>query len=545
MTDSFSFNLWTQPWITVEQPDGGMALLSLEQTLLHAQDYRAIYDTSPLVIVGVHRLLTAILQSIVDPQKAKDLRDLWEAGCFPAGKIAEFGKKYEDRFDLFSQDAPFMQSADLPRKPEKGAKTIGYLADELPAGTATTHFRHGGDDDKVFCPSCAARGLLSIPAFASSGGAGIKPSINGVPPIYVLPMGETVFASLCESLVLPAFQPTTATLAKDAMSAWQRPTVVQRGTELAHVGYVQSLVFMARRVRLQPELKTDRCTRCGATAPVLIKSIVYEMGESRPKDAAFWRDPFAAYRQAENKPPIPVRPTEGKVLWREFGSLFLKDVTGQNSKKITLLRPRVLDQLSSSPWDQILLGQPTFRCIGMRTDMKAKIFEWLDVGFDVPMALLMDDAAGLEVGKAVEVSEACASAIFSAFKVAFNTSTNNGERFESLRQRMRERYWTTLSAPFREFVLRLGSATDRNDVLNGWIATVMRAAFDEFKAAANQVGDDAVSLRQRVQGEAECRKALGAVRKRYIPESDAETAARAARESQRGSKKRTNQTRSK
>jgi len=68
--------------------------------------------------------------------------------------------------------------------------------------------------------------------------------------------------------------------------------------------------------------------------------MIFDMGESRPKDAAPWFDPFAAYKKSDPKPPIPIRPIEGKATWREYGSLFLKyqqaeDVNGRGNKSIS------------------------------------------------------------------------------------------------------------------------------------------------------------------------------------------------------------------
>ena len=102
-----SFNLWSEPWITLEQPDGTLAQASLEETLSRADEFRAIYDPSPLVIVGIHRLLTAILQDALDPQRPPDLKRLWAERCFPEAQVRDFGERYAHRFDLFSESEPF------------------------------------------------------------------------------------------------------------------------------------------------------------------------------------------------------------------------------------------------------------------------------------------------------------------------------------------------------------------------------------------------------------------------------------------------------
>lgn len=198
---------------------------------------------------------------------------------------------------------------------------MGYLLPEQTAGTAVTHYNHTYDAEQILCAACCAKGLLTIPAFASSGGAGIKPSINGVPPIYIIPGGETYYRSLISSLVTPNFQPEIADRNNDT-PWWRREPIVGKKAELLRVGYLHSLTFPARRVRLHPEPMNGPCSRCGDTAAWGAAEMVYEMGESRSSDA-FWRDPFAAYRLKEEKQPLPIRPVQGRAAWREFSGLFL------------------------------------------------------------------------------------------------------------------------------------------------------------------------------------------------------------------------------
>src|SRR5437762_11753101 len=107
-----SFNLWTEPWIELERPDSTLTQYGVRDALLHAHEHVAIYDSSPLVVVGVHRLLTATLQDALNPQENNDLEQLWQRAHFPVEAIERFGAQYADRFDLFSPDKPFLQSAD-------------------------------------------------------------------------------------------------------------------------------------------------------------------------------------------------------------------------------------------------------------------------------------------------------------------------------------------------------------------------------------------------------------------------------------------------
>jgi CRISPR system Cascade subunit CasA len=507
-----SYNLWFEPWIDLEKADGAIDRQGIAGALRHAQDYHAIYSSSPLEVVGIHRLLVAILQDILRPASSKDLLRIWQAGCFASESIDQFGAEFIDRFDLFSSDRPFYQSGDLSLNPDKSTpiKPVTYLAQDFPCATSVNHYHHILDQQQHFCPACCARGLVVIPCFASSGGAGIKPSINGVPPLYVLPGGGSLFASLAASLILPAFQPIVRDLENDR-PWWRGVPEIEKSGEKLSVGYLESLTFPARRVRLYPVAGEKGCTRCGATASVSVAKMTFEMGISRPKDAAPWRDPFAAYYLRENDKPLPLRPIAGKDTWREFSSLFLSVPPEPNTKsKRTPLRPALVEQLAGM--DEIGLGSNlgslSFRCIGMRTDMKAKIFEWVDSGFNVPLSLLQSSDAGLDVEDALRFSDDCEKTLSEMFKKYLNNNRKKGERYTHARLAMQSAYWASLAEPFRLFIADLGEINvvphDRQRVqsaerLSKWYHQSINSARLELENALEMVGDDGHALRLRFE----------------------------------------------
>ena len=505
-----TFNLWYEDWIGVEQKDGKVIRASIEKVLTSSDKFISLYDPSPLVIVGIHRLLVAILQASLQPKSNSDLENIWTSDCFPSEKITEFGAKFANRFDLFSETLPFMQSVDLSLIPSKGytRKTIAYLLPEIPAGTAVTHFSHCADDDHIFCPACAAAGIVTLPAFATSGGAGIKPSINGVPPLYIIPGGETLKKILSASLLQPVFQPSKIPLSND-LAWWNRDPIINRSSEVYQVGYLHSLTFAARRLRLHPQLVNTSCTRCGSQTQWGVSTMVFEMGEWRNNDAAPWFDPFAAYRLPDNddKKPYPIRPSEGKDTWREFSGLFLHRTEITNKKKT--IRPRVLDQIAdlfsdepdNKDTDQRKL---TFRCIGMRTDMKAKVFEWIDANFEIPIHLLKDQVlAGQEFDRAIQFADDCGGILTNVFNRTFNERSKNSSRFSHDRTSLHDTYWKMLAAPFRQFILKIDVANP-TQYQKDWAENVVKIARNVFKETMERMPDDASNLRRRVEAEQLC-----------------------------------------
>lgn len=521
MTDTegimYSFNLWDQPWVGLEHQSGAIELHGIEQTLLRAHEFRSIFDPSPLVVVGVHRLLTTILQDLFEPKTEEELRRLWELQQIPQERISEFGLKYAARFDLFSKETPFYQSVDVSPVPIKGEKTksIAYLSPDIPSGTEHTHYRHGAQTDQVFCPACVAAGMVTLPAFSTSGGAGIKPSINGVPPTYVIPIGGNLLQSLLLSLVLPKYQPVAQATDIDLVW-WRRTPIVPKSSDAVSVGYLHSLTFQPRRVRLYPEVVDDNCSRCGQPTHIGVRMMIFDMGESRPKEAATWFDPFAAYKLPKNKPPIPIRPVEGKAMWREYGNLFLKKGMGDASMEKTdsTLRPSFLDQISDlREGDTSVLA---LRCVGLRTDMKAKVFEWVDSGFEVPGALLKDEVAAYLIDKAVGYASSCARIISNAFRKAFGGSGENAARYEQLIRVMLDGYWRQLALPFRKLYISLSETGHSPDAYKEWVDGVTRVAKSSFIEAASNIGMSGDQLHKRYRGERDCSISLYSAQKKEL-----------------------------
>lgn len=498
MSDPPAFNLWHEPWITVERLSSQLDTLSLHDVLQQATEIHALYETSPLIVAAIHRLLVAILQDIYQPQRTPDLVAIWRNRAFHPDKIATFGNRYADRFDLFSEDAPFLQTADLSRQPTKAdkAKPVGYLIQEQTVGTAVTHYNHAYDSDQTFCSHCAAKGLLLIPPFASSGGAGIKPSINGVPPIYVLPGGYTLFVSLTASLTTTRYQPTPSQAVRD-VAWWQRslPVTIDKSHEIRRVGYLHSLLFPARRVRLHPRRFSQPCTRCGQQTTWAVNTMVYQMGESRAKTAPFWRDPFAAYRipKKAKKAPLPVRPVLNRALWREFAALFLPDKIDETSG-LKATRPAIIDQLNEI-WteDKTILpfNKIPLRTIGLRTDMKMKIFEWEEAGFIVPPRLLGDADMAQYIQINVEFAIRSDSTLKSTFNQYFGGGGKAG-RYAALKQQMSHTYWQRLGEEFQIHILKYSTGANPETLKHEWLDTVLRTArytFEQTVLALPATGD--------------------------------------------------------
>src|SRR5690606_24311863 len=148
-----------------------------------------------------------------------------------------------------------------------------------------------------------------------------------------------------------------------------------------------------------------------------------------------WRDPFAAYRkpQKEADAPLPIRPVDGRALWREFAGLFLPDEADEKGQKA--YRPAIVSQMEAV-WrnDKSVLPYDSFplRTISIRTDMKMKIFEWEEAGFAVPPRLITDVNAAHRIQDGIEFAKSCDGIIKSTFGQYFSGGSK-GARYDALK----------------------------------------------------------------------------------------------------------------
>ncbi|MGC9346731.1 MAG: type I-E CRISPR-associated protein Cse1/CasA, partial [Anaerolineae bacterium] len=339
----------------------------------------------------------------------------------------------------------------------------------------------------------------------------------------VLPADDTLFASLTASLVLPENQPDARSRSEDRVW-WRHGPIVARKAVVHEVGYLHSLTFPARRVRLHPERTNAVCSRCGRSAEWNVRTMIYRMGESRPKNAQPWRDPFAAYRPSGNN-LIPVRPVKSKALWRDYAALFLPCREERKGGGPSTLPPTALYQRAELATGGVFepIGPQhkiyPVRCIGMRTDMRAKVFEWIDAELSVPAKLARDPLGADEVRRGLGLATRCAGTIAGTFRQHFDAGKRG--RHNALRGRMLDAYWRALASPFRRFVLALADLDDPLPAHRTWAEIVVREANTAFRTHAEMTGDDGETLRRRVEAQKWCAIHLSTHRKEYLPDEQA------------------------
>lgn len=494
-----SYNLLTEAWIPVCDNSGNIQFKGILDTLRDAHKSARISDPSPPVQFGIYRLLIAFVLDVYTPQIPDDLEDMLKQGKFNPVKLEEYANTWKDRFDLFDQEHPFMQSTADPTV-EKKVEPIARLMQHLPSGTNVMHFHHGYSYDHAFSYEQCARGLVTIPPFMTSGGAGLSPSINGNPPWYILIMGDSLFKTIIYNIC--TIPPLVIPMGSEPV-AWRSEKKVEPKKEVKIFSMAEGLTWRPRRIRLLPG-GTGRCTYTGKENVPIVKEMYYGPGL---RASGEWVDPQVPYKITD-KGRFSIKPEENKDLWRDTGPIMLlmKQSYG-NYEKIIFERPAVISQFKQLIDDGFIPddSELVVEAYGIRTDGNMKFFEWRIEILSLPYNLLNKKNTGIHIQRAMDYADLVSYYLKLAIKKAYpRDGKSNENALNSLIKRSQITYWTSLESLFKEQFLKNLSDTDSED-LNGmgnlmeeWKKTLKDQGMRALEEALGPLDSDSKELHRQV-----------------------------------------------
>lgn len=272
---SQNYNLLVEPWIPVLMTDGKMDRVGIKEAFARAASIREIASSNPMDRVAIVRFLLALLYWCKG-NPTDDSGDI-SGHSFPANWFFKLDD-YRDHFNLFGEGRRFYQDRDAKRP-----RPVTDLIQEIPTGNNFWHFRHSTDKTDGLCAACCATGLLRLPLFSVSGLPDLKAGINGTPPIYVVPWGMSLRATLCTNWM------TTVPLGEPA---WIKGTIQLPADQ--EVPLLTGLTLLSRKVWLhEPSGPPGMCQSCGVKQTSLIRTC--ESQTAGKQENNLWNDRHVVY----------------------------------------------------------------------------------------------------------------------------------------------------------------------------------------------------------------------------------------------------------
>ena len=498
-----NYNLITEEWIPCRLLDGSMVHHGIRKTLEKSHEIMEIYDNTPIVTGGIHRLLLAILHRNLGPGSFRNWMKMLQFGKWNMESIGTYLDRWEHRFDLFDRERPFYQSGGFEAKKQT---PINKLALDKAAGNTVVLFDHSRDDQPTpVTPARAAGLLVGFHAFALAGGKGgrfftvdgtsFNPYYKNGPvkAVMVLVKGKNLFETLVFNLI--EYDPSSdkpLPCRTDDLPVWERPEPEWWRGERIPLGYLDYLTWQSRRIRLLPEERT-----------IMVEWMHIAPGEGIKGDV---RDPMVAYKMSQKKELIPLRVDKRRELWRDSTALYR--TTGSDN-----LPPRAVQRLSKA----VNFGQLprsaryNMHVMGLCND-KAKIELWRHSRMPLPAVYLDNDLLVARLERALGGLETIGKDLQGGVKSLVSNLLKLGSKEKPVQMKRRNlaeqyqvmpQYWSGLEVPFFDLISRLADEAEKGvepdamtEIVDDWvIGDVASKARKLFDGVSNGVGTDSRSLR--------------------------------------------------
>src|SRR5579872_3237712 len=506
-----TFNLIDEPWVPV-QAGGVVTELGLRDVLLRAHEIDDLAGLSPPATVALFRLLLALVQRIYRPMDDGRWEGLRDDGAF-GPDVDRYLAEWRHRFDLFDDQRPFYQVAELPFEPYERPALLLTL--EWGAGNPG-HFSHA-PDEHPFSPAEAARHLVTYQPFSPGGlmthEAGRVPDkYSRAAPLNRGAVARVLGANLFETLLLnainydPPYTPSS-TGSADA-PAWEQEQVA-RPEERRPLGYLDWMTWQARRVRLHPIEEDGR---------VVVRRAIAMKGWQLPNRVyPNEYETMMAYRVNKNAklqdaPFLVIGFDTGRALWRD--SLVLLESAGGQ-------QPQTLRQLASRDPEG-----PAIRPLSLSgiAGNKSMVTLWRQELLPLPVAYLRDNDLRAPLRDAVDVADQAGRAVWGAADALASWLVGPDQDQPGSRKperkvitAMREelgvegRFWPRLERPFIDYLLEQAEAGYDPAPVRSWAKTVSRAAREALSSVIDSLDPDTRALRAGVEASAVLDRSLAAI----------------------------------
>lgn len=512
------FNLCNEPWIPVLYVSGQTQEVSLKQLFDESNSIRKIHSgdaTTDVAILGVAVAIffRAVLENTEEygelyREPKKWIQNISLGGSEQLYFVQDYLKKYQDRFNLFDAERPFMQVADLHTS--KGeVKPVSRLV----LDSESEYFSMRAEQALTSLSYAeAARYLVTVQAYDYSGiksGAVGDPRVKGGKgyPLGVgwygttgkiIVHGENLIETLLycidyeQLLNVEKVKGKSHRIALQDKSVWERelpdtaaPRAYKGGDPTKYkdepapaVGMCEILTWQSRRVRLFPEN--------GRVTGVLVSN------GDKWFDRNTYTDPLTAYRFSKNQSTqtnpvwMPKAHSAERTLWRGVDALLMR----LDSSQIKQDKPApVIRQISSGKYFPAG-AKANVQLVGMVYGNQSAVIEGtIDESLSLELALLTEQGARISttVRENIQITMDAAIALG---QYAGNLLRAAGKEYE-FRPSVTESILHRMEDEFRSWLADLSVSDDVSTQAAKWQSKVRRILEDEADQLAVSAGPKA------------------------------------------------------
>ncbi len=489
------YSLIEQPWIQVLTTGGESQTCGLRELFRRADQVREIVGDLPTQGFAVLRLALAVVaRAYSGPDEVSQWHRLWEREAPETEPVDAYLDEYAERFELFHPQTPFFQTAGL-RTAKGEFSGLEKLIADVPAGHQYFTTRAGRGLKRISAAE-AARWLVHLQAFDISG---IKSGAVGDPRVKGgkgYPIG-TGFAghlgglyvdggNLWRTLLLNTIPYEHRGLQRDPRDrpAWEAtppgPDEAEDVVERPY-GPLDLFTWQSRRVLLQ---------RDGDD----VIGVLVANGDKLTPQNLHRREPLTAWRrsdaQAKKLGGVVFMPREHRperTVWRGLAALLpVSAPRGRGDGSERFLAAAVVEWAG-----EVLASRHSveLRTVGMvYGPQSSSVADVLEDRIVIPVALLGQTRPDL-VSRVVEAVAETERAVTAAGYLAADLVRAAGARetaiVDGARDETQRRAYAALDAPFRDWLARIDTAAEADEVIRAWHA---RAALILRTIAADLVG---------------------------------------------------------
>ena len=512
------FNLCYEPWIPVLDVSGQAQEVSLKQLFDESNLIRKIHSgdaTTDVAILGVAVVIffRAVLENTgefgeLNREPKKWIQNISSGGSERLYFVQDYLKKYQDRFNLFDAEHPFMQVADLHTS-KGGIKPVSRLV----LDSESEYFSMRAEKTLTSLSYAeAARYLVTVQAYDYSGiksGAVGDPRVKGGRgyPIGVgwygatgkiIVHGENLIETLLycidyeQLLNVEKVRGKNHRLALNDKPVWERedpdaaaPRAYTGGDPDKYkdeptpaTGMCEILTWQSRRVRLFPEN--------GRVTGVLVSN------GDKWLDRNTYTDPLTAYRFSKNQSTqthyvwMPQTHSAERTLWRGADALLTRLSSSQEkqNKPSTIIR-----QISSGKYFSPDT-KTKIQLIGMVYGTQSSIVEeTIDESMTLELSILTEQGAEISTMVRDNIQLTMDAAIALGQYVG-NLLRAAGKEYE-FRPTVTESILHRMEDEFRSWLADLSVSDDVSMQAAAWQSKVRRILEDEADQLAVSAGPKA------------------------------------------------------